>query len=102
MKAEKCPYHDIEPEYRIHVFREAFEKEYVDAGGNTRIMVFPRLADHYWFCPGCRDGIGEHSPKLGVGYYSQLSKETALSNWNKAMVKLVPELIRRAARGKTS
>jgi len=106
VKAEKCPYHDIPPEYRIDVFREEMEKSYVDASGNRKTMVFPRLADHYWFCPACHEELKAdgrrryQQEKLGVGYYSQDSSEKALANWNKAVAKLIPELIRRAAEGK--
>lgn len=102
MEAEKCPFHDTFPEYEVVVFREELSKGYTGADGIRRTVTYPKLADHRWFCPVCRSAErkGRASAKLGSGYYSNESKEKALANWNEGVARLIPAIVKAAAKGK--
>lgn len=114
MKIEKCPYHDVEPEYWLHIFRDKAEKKWLDRDGVTHTMVLPRLADHYYFCPECKrltdhpaqlDPALEPSDKvnmsrLAIGYSSSKSAGHALANWNKAVVNMTVKIFKKAVAGK--
>jgi hypothetical protein len=123
MKTEKCPYHDIEPEYWLRIFRNRMEKTWTDKAGEKHVLVLPQLADHYYFCPECRkiiypDAETQDGPplktkkhaltssddanmaKLAFGYCSGKSKAIALSNWNKAIVNMTVKIFKKVVSGK--
>ena len=119
MKIEKCPYHDVEPEYWLRVFRRKMEKTWLDKKGEKHTLILPLLADHYYFCPECKkivypnaETLGDpplktrkhastssddvNMAKLAFGYCSSKSKAIALSNWNKAIANMTVKIFRKA------
>ena len=119
MKIEKCPYHDVIPEYWLRVFRQKTEKTWSDRNGKKHVLVLPQLADHYYFCPKCKEiiypdaenqadfplKISKHvstsyddanMAKLAFGYCSSKSKTMALSNWNKAIINMTVKIFKKA------
>ena len=119
MKIEKCPYHDVKPEYWLRVFRRKMEKTWLDRNGEKHTLMLPQLADHYYFCPECKRIIypdaesrvdlqmkaqkrGSASfddvnmAKLAFGYCSSKSKTAALSNWNKAIANMTVKIFKKA------
>ena len=93
---EKCPYHEIEPEYVKTVYRRR-----LDFAGYKSL---PELCDHWFYCPECRaeqekTGNARYR-KLAVGFNSRASKAAAAANWNKGIKSLVLRIFKKAVAGK--
>ena len=96
---EKCPYHEIEPQYTKTLFRKR-----LDFAGYRSL---PELCDHRFRCPEClaeweKDGrrSRDKHKKLAVGFYSGRSRSAAATNWNKGVKSLVLAEFKKAAEGR--
>lgn len=96
---EKCPYHEIEPQYNKTLFRKK-----IDFAGYRSL---PELCDHRFYCPECRAGwekngkrVRDKYRKLAIGFYSSASKSSAAANWDKGVKNLVLAEFKKAAEGR--
>ena len=91
---EKCPYHDIEPEYSKKTYRQR-----LDFPGYKSL---PELSLHRYFCPECAKTAGSDSryKKLSFGFHSFKSKAQAASSWNRGIKSMVLKLFKTAVNGK--
>ena len=93
---EKCPYHEIEPQYNKTLFRKK-----IDFAGYRSL---PELCDHRFYCPECRvewEKTREAKyKKLAIGFYSAVSRSAAAAGWDKGVKTLVFGIFKKAVAGK--
>lgn len=91
---EKCPYHEIKPQYKATLYREKI---------TVGRITLPKLCEYRFICPECQSewektGLFKYK-KLADGFYSGSSKAAAAYNWNKGVKALALALFKQAVAG---